>query len=155
LLFLHADTVLPDGGLALIHESLRSPCVVGGCFLLHFEPTSPLLRFYERFTRLPLKCLCFGDRGFFIRATVFRSIGGFAHIPIFEDLDVVRRASRVGRLAFIDRAVTTSARRFIAGHPVRQQVRNLMLWISYYLGVAPERIAPAYGYSSRERGEVE
>jgi len=143
-LFLHADTLLPPNGLALIRRTLTDPNASSGTFRLQFDEPTLLLRFYAWCTHLPWIRLCFGDRGQFVRRSVFEAVGGFPDWPIFEDLELAARLHDHGGFRFLDAAVTTSARRFQRQGPVRQQLRNLYLWGHYMWGTDPERVAHLY-----------
>lgn len=147
LLFLHADTLLPRNGLSLIRKTLSSPAASAGTFQLQFDRTSPLLRLYAWCTRWPWIRICFGDRGLFVERSAFEAVGGYPDWPIFEDLELAARLHARGGFRFLDTAVTTSARRFERHGTVRQQLRNLYLWLHYMRGTEPERVAHLYWYS--------
>ncbi|MEM0961863.1 MAG: TIGR04283 family arsenosugar biosynthesis glycosyltransferase [Bacteroidota bacterium] len=159
LLFLHADTRLPDGALSLVRRSLADGAV-GGCFRTAFDVPAtdtafgPVGRWAMRAwqARLWMRWhrLAFGDRALFVRRDVFESIGGFPEQPIFEDLDLVRHLRRRGRFAFLPADVQTSARRFRRHGAIRQQARNLSLWLGWLMGVDPVRLKRYY--SDTERG---
>jgi rSAM/selenodomain-associated transferase 2/rSAM/selenodomain-associated transferase 1 len=146
LVFLHADTRLPAGFAGLVRASLRDPDVVGGSFALAFEPCPPLLKINEitanwraRALRLP-----FGDQALFVRASVFRLLGGFREMPLMEDVEFVRRLGRAGRMAFLRPPVRTSPRRYDEG-VLRRTLRNKAALLGYFLGVPPDRLARIYG----------
>jgi len=145
-LFLHADTLLPSGGLAIIRETLAEPEANAGTFGLKFDESTPLLRFYGWCTRWPWIRLCFGDRGLFVTKSAFEDVGGYPNWPIFEDLELAARLHRHGGFCFLDTAVTTSARRFRRNGILTQQLRNLYLWLHYVCGTDPEHVAPLYRY---------
>lgn len=146
LLFLHADTLLPQDGLSLIRRALSDPEVTSGTFRLEFDHSTPLLRFYAWCTRWPWIRLCFGDRGLFVRRSVFDAVGGYPAWPIYEDLELAARLQTYGGFRFLDRAVITSARRFQQNGLLGQQLRNLYLWTHYMIGTDPERVAHLYPY---------
>ncbi|MEX0747202.1 MAG: hypothetical protein WD275_04320, partial [Rhodothermales bacterium] len=150
LIFLHADTVLPDDAFGHIRFALRDGEHEAGAFRLAFDVETPLLRFYGFCTRLPLPQICFGDRALFMRRSTFDALGGFPDIPIFEDLEMVQMLHRRGRFAFLPADVTTSARRFLKVGPLRQQLRNTYLWLHFMLGTKPERVADHYRYDEDE-----
>ncbi|MFB6278162.1 MAG: TIGR04283 family arsenosugar biosynthesis glycosyltransferase [Salinibacter sp.] len=143
-LFLHADTLLPPNGLALIRSALSDPRASSGTFRLQFDEPTALLRFYARCTHLPWSRLCFGDRGQFVQRSAFDAVDGFPDWPLFEDLELAARLHEHGGFQFLDAAVTTSARRFRRQGPVRQQLRNLYLWSHYMWGTDPEQVAHLY-----------
>jgi rSAM/selenodomain-associated transferase 2 len=143
LLFLHADTRLTAGAIAAAQQAVRRGAGAG-CFRLRFYPDSSVLRVFSAFTALPTRSLCFGDRGLFVSRSLFESIGGYAEIPIFEDLDIVKRLSRKARFAHVAHTVVTSSRRFSDTGPIRQQALNLALWSAYQLGLSPQRLSRYY-----------
>lgn len=149
LLFLHADTLLPPDGLEAIRRALADPHVQAGTFRLRFDRETPLLRFYSLCTRLPFPHFCFGDRGLFVRRAAFEAVGGFPPLPIFEDLEMVRRLVRRGGFRYLEPAVITAARRYEAHGPLRQQLRNAGLWLRYLAGTDPRRLAPLYTYDGQ------
>ena len=158
LLFLHADTLLPDGALDAVRAALDDPAVAGGCFRPAFDVEGAALgalgraamRLWEADVWMRWHRLAFGDRALFARRAAFEAAGGFPDQPIFEDLDLVRALRRHGRFVFLDEAVLTSARRFRRYGAVRQQARNLALWLGWLAGVEPARLKRFY--SDRDRG---
>ncbi|GIV61295.1 MAG: glycosyl transferase [Rhodothermaceae bacterium] len=146
LFFLHADTLPPPGALDLIRQILADPSAEAGAFRLAFDHPTPLLRFYGFCTRLPWPAICFGDRGLFVRRSVFEALGGFSEAPLFEDLDLVRRLHRRGGFRFRPEHVVTAARRFEAHGAFRQQLRNVRLWLHFLRGTDPHRLAHLYPY---------
>jgi len=147
LLFLHADTLLPEGYDRLIRSALRTPSVVGGYFRLRFSRSSPLLRYKERTINLRTRVfrMPYGDQALFVRAPVFSLAGGFPDIPIMEDVELVRRLRRMGKLAYVrNAAVSTSARRFTRLGTLRATLRNKATFYGYRLGLSPDRLARWY-----------
>ncbi len=144
LLFLHADTVLPDSALDRVREVLTSDGAVAGCFRLRFDRDGFWLRLWTRPVWMHWHRWAFGDRALFVRRSAFEAAGGFPDQPIFEDLDIVQSLRQQGRFAFLTEAVVTSARRFEAVGALRQQLRNWALWGAWCVGVAPERVARFY-----------
>ncbi|HEV2149563.1 MAG TPA: TIGR04283 family arsenosugar biosynthesis glycosyltransferase [Longimicrobiaceae bacterium] len=149
LLFLHADSVLPAGALTALRDALADPRAAGGTFTLRFDTDRPWLRLYALLTRFRPRLFHYGDQGIFVRREVFERLGGFAELPLMEDVDFLRRLRREGRVVLVPRPVTTSARRFLARGIVRQQLLNGALVLLYHLGVAPARLARWYGVERR------
>ena len=147
LFFLHADTRPPPNALNVIRTTLRTPSAEAGTFRLSFDRSSPLLDFYGWCTHWPWIRLAFGDRGLFVRRSVFEHVGGFPEWPIFEDLELAHRLYERGGFRFMPQTVTTSARRFESEGQLRQQLRNLRLWLHYLAGTDPQRVAHLYEYS--------
>jgi rSAM/selenodomain-associated transferase 2 len=147
-LFLHADTMLPRGGLQAVRQALCRPGVDSGTFRLRFDSPSPLLRFYALCTHLPWRGLCFGDRGQFVTREAFDAVGGFPDWPVYEDLELARRLIGRGGFTFLRESVTTSARRFRKNGTLRQQIRNVYLWLHYVRGTPPHEVAHLYSYEA-------
>jgi rSAM/selenodomain-associated transferase 2 len=143
-LFLHADTHLPPDAGRLVASVLVDPRVAGGSFFLGFDSDHPILWLSSIASRLNVRWATFGDQAFFFRRTVFEQVGGFAPLPLFEDVDLQARVRRVGRCVKIQRPVTSSARRFLRVGVIRQQARNAFLLAAYHLGVSPFRLAAWY-----------
>lgn len=145
LVFLHADTRLPEGAVTAVREAVGRG-VVGGGFLVRFDDPRWLMRLGSwlanlrtRMTRVPL-----GDQAQFATRAAFERLGGFAEWPVLEDLDFMRRLKRAGRIAIVGAPVVTAARRFNAGGPLRTVARNWTIWLLYALGVPPRRLGRLY-----------
>lgn len=144
LLFLHADTVLQQGVLAKIPDALTRPGVVAGSFSLRFDTPHPFLRFLTFFTRFSWWWARYGDQGLFLHKRTFEALGGFKDIPIMEDVDIIRRLKRRGRLYIIKDPVVTSARRYLGRGIYRQHLLNVFLFMAYFCGMPPERLKKWY-----------
>ena len=148
LLFLHADVALPAYAPAWIARALEDPSVVAGAFrtwTVDDGPGSrigPLLHLADlrsRYSRLP-----YGDQALFVRAEVFRRLGGFADLALMEDLDLARRLSKVGRIRVVPARVRVSGRRFVA-HPFTQTVLVNLFPLAFRMGVPSRWLAALYG----------
>jgi len=147
LLFLHADTQLPPEARTAIEEALTSPEVVGGRFDVRFDRGTPLGRMISRMINLRSRWsgIATGDQAIFVRRSVFDRLGGFADIPLMEDLEFTKRLKRAGRVAALGAQVTTSYRRWEAWGPVRTVVLMWGLRFLYWVGVSPHRLSRWYG----------
>ena len=87
--------------------------------------------------------LPYGDQGLLIGRRFYHDIGGFAPIPLMEDVDIVRRIGR-RRLVVLDVAAVASAERYRRGGYVARPLRNLTCLGLYFLGVPPRLIARIY-----------
>jgi len=145
LLFLHADTLLPADAHALVSGALAAPAVAGGCFRLRFDSEHGVLKASAFCTRFSFRLFHYGDEAYFVRAAVFRALGGYRPYPIMEDLDFWLRLSRSGRTVVLPTPVLTSARRFRRNGVVRQQLLGFVLVMLFLAGVAPHTLKRFYG----------
>ncbi|HYP52676.1 MAG TPA: TIGR04283 family arsenosugar biosynthesis glycosyltransferase [Pyrinomonadaceae bacterium] len=145
LWFLHADTLAPSDAAELIEAALDDAGVVGGNFRILFDGGRRAARFltwlYPRLRRLGL---CYGDSGIFVRREAYFRVGGFRAFPVFEDLDLVRRLRRAGRMAHVPSAVVTSSRRFEGRSFAVTFARWSLLQALYWLGVSHDTLGRFY-----------
>lgn len=144
LFFLHADTLPPLGFAARIARVLERPGVVAGSFCLAFDAGGPWLRLYSRCSRLNHTLSTYGDQGLFLCRSTFERIGGYAPIPLLEDVEIQGRLRARGRFVKVPVPAVTSARRFQARGAVRQQVVNGLVVLAYRSGARPEALARLY-----------
>jgi rSAM/selenodomain-associated transferase 2 len=142
LLFLHADTWLPDGALAAVDDALADPAVVGGRFDVRFDSPRPVLSMIAFFMNLRSRWsgISTGDQAIFVRRDVFDSLGGFAAIPLMEDIELTRRLKRRGRVAALRALVTTAARKWEREGALRTMALMWTLRLLYACGVPPARL---------------
>lgn len=150
LLFLHADTLLPPGGLGMVLEVMAQQKVVAGSFSLCFDRQDRLLGLYSQLSRINHILFTYGDQGLFLARTTFEQCGGFAHIPLMEDVEIQKRLRQAGRFVKLDLFVVTSSRRFVDMGTVRQQLLNIGLVLLYHAGVSPYRLQRYYRQMSNE-----
>jgi rSAM/selenodomain-associated transferase 2 len=144
LVFVHADTRLPAGALALISQALSDPEVVGGSFRLAFDRPHPLLAISSWFSRFDSYWTTFGDQALFVRRSVFEAVGGFPDWPLLEDVELRRRLLIAGRFVKLPAAVTTSARRFAADGVLRRRFANAVILALHALGAPASRLQRWY-----------
>ncbi|MDP7078958.1 MAG: TIGR04283 family arsenosugar biosynthesis glycosyltransferase [Candidatus Undinarchaeales archaeon] len=147
LLFLHADTRLPDSALKHVHAIMEDGRFVAGCLDTDIDSTNPLVRLNARLgsLRARLTRVPYGDQAFFMERDYFQRIGGFADIPLMEDVELMGRIRRRGEPIVIlpDRAVT-SARRWEEEGLIYTSLRNSVLLALFHLGVSPTTLARYY-----------
>lgn len=145
LLFLHADTRLPSGFATAVRGAIEGGAV-GGRFDVVLGGTHRFLPVVARLmnARSRLTGISTGDQAIFVRRDVFVQLGGFARIPLMEDVELTRRLRRVGRLAALRLRVTTSARRWEENGVARTILLMWFLRFAYACGVSPDRLARAY-----------
>jgi rSAM/selenodomain-associated transferase 2 len=146
LLFLHADCRPMAGWEAAIGRFIASSPDKAGYFDLALDDDAPAARRLERLVawRCRVFALPYGDQGLLISRKLYDAIGGFAAIPLMEDVDLVRRLGRA-RLAPIGAAMLASARRYRRDGYWCRPLRNLCCLALYFAGVSPVRIAKIYG----------
>lgn len=145
LWFLHADCLPDAASVRAIEEALRDPATVGGHFTLRFGGGSRGARWLTRvYPWLRLLGLCYGDSGIFVRRTVYEAAGGFRPLPLFEDIDLVRRLRRMGRFRRLPCLLTASARRWEHRSFAGVFAQWTGLQILYWLGVSPSWLARRY-----------
>ncbi|MDX6647413.1 MAG: hypothetical protein QOK40_3140 [Miltoncostaeaceae bacterium] len=149
LIFVHADTRLPPDAGRRIASALAEPDVVGGCFRLSFDSRRRLLSLYAFCTRFGFRLLHYGDAAYFVRAEVFRRLGGYREYPLMEDLDLWLRMRCCGRTVVLPSCVVTSARRYERRGALRQQALNTALVLLFMLGVHPRRLKRFYAANVR------
>lgn len=146
LLFLHADTQLPDDANAMIQTTLTDQRMVGGRFDVRFDRPSIwgtiISRMMNRRSRL--SGIATGDQALFVRRPIFEQLGGFTDMPVMEDIDFSRRLKRKGATAALTATVTTSFRRWEQQGPLRTILLMWALRFLYWIGVRPHRLAHLY-----------
>ncbi len=146
LLFLHADTRLPDGARQAIERALDDPACIGGRFDVRFEHDAGLAWLIARLISLRSRWsgIATGDQALFVRREVFVKLGGFADFPIMEDVDFTRRLKRTGLMAPLQSRVITSYRRWERCGALRTIVLMWALRLLYWLGVHPNKLKALY-----------
>ncbi len=141
-LFHHVDSDLTGAHLDAIVARLREPNVIGGAFYRAFDERHPELRFLENFERWHSRAFgtIYGDQSVFIRSEVFKRIGGFAPIPLMEDVDFSRRLRRAGEIALLDPPLKSSPARQMEQGSWRVTWRNLLFLLAFRFGVSPVRL---------------
>ncbi len=146
LLFFHADSRLPRGGIAALQKVMAKPHMAGGAFSLRFFPEEPFYSWLavgaNAFCRLTK--MMFGDRGMFIRASLFRQIGPFPEQAIMEDAALATAMRKAGDIVILPDAVYTSARKHHKETNLQAVYRTLWAYAAYRLGVSPEKIKARY-----------
>jgi rSAM/selenodomain-associated transferase 2 len=145
LLFLHADTTLPNHADRLIAGALLRRC--WGRFDLRIAGRHPLLAVVARMInwRSRLTGIATGDQAIFVTREAFCSAGGFPDLPLMEDIALSQKLKRVCRPSCIAAPVVTSGRRWDHHGLWHTIVLMWRLRLAYYLGAAPARLALAYG----------
>jgi rSAM/selenodomain-associated transferase 2 len=148
-LFLHADTLLPDNADRLVNNALAQTSFerVWGRFDLRIGGRHPLLALIARMInwRSRLTGIATGDQAIFVARRAFWRVGGFPDLPLMEDIALSRKLKHLCRPLCIAAPALTSGRRWEYHGVLRTIVLMWRLRLAYYLGVAPARLAVAYG----------
>ncbi len=146
LLFLHADTLLPHGYISQVFDCLLDPSVSLGAFRFTTDLETPPMGVVEALTNLRARILHlpYGDQALFVRRDLFMAGGGFPDAAIAEDLLLVRRLSKRGRVRIAPSPVQTSGRRWKRLGVLRTTLINQIVLAGLLLGFLPGSLAPLY-----------
>jgi len=147
LVFLHADTHLPDTAFERIIETLATDRYAAGAFTLRFAGNKRAFSLIAaaaslrcRITRIP-----YGDQAIFIKRDYFFRIGGFKEIAVMEDIELMRRIRKSGgRVRILPEAVVTSPRRWETEGVVYSLIRTWLLATLFVCGVPPGHLLKHY-----------
>ncbi|MHA7873224.1 MAG: TIGR04283 family arsenosugar biosynthesis glycosyltransferase [Hyphococcus sp.] len=150
LLFVHADTVLEAGWADEVRTFIDSHVYDAGVFTLAFDARSfaPWFVAAGAMARTRLVKSPYGDQGLLISRTAYERTGGFRDLPLFEDVDIVKRFLRSDPQAtfhILSSKAVTSAERYEREGYARRVIRNFMLLMRYRLGASPEKLTRDYG----------
>jgi len=146
--FLHADAQPPATAIENIRDRIDAGWV-GGYFRFRFAGQRAAHKSILEFL-INLRCrigIPYGDQGLFVRRSTYSDIGGFADVPLFEEVRFVRAARAAGRFNALDVALSVSTRRWERDGWLHRTLQNRMLAIAYLCGISPARLARLYGRS--------
>ncbi len=143
LLFLHADTILPEGFDEEVRSLLLRPRVSAGAFSFRLSHRSSfglglirlITNWRSRYLQMP-----YGDQAIFIRSRLFHKIGGFPDLPIMEDYEIIRRLRKKGKIITSSLPALTSSRRWQTLGIWKTTFLNSAIVVAYHLGIPPSRI---------------
>ena len=146
LLFLHADTIAPPDSVERIVQSMvTDQNTVGGNFDIRFDGNSFPVRFLTwLYPQLEKIGLSYGDSGIFVRSSMYKEIGGYNPYPIFEDLDLVHRLKKRGRMVHLPAVLVTSSRRFEERGFLLTFAHWSILQALYWIGIPPRILNQLY-----------
>ncbi len=152
LLFLHADTRLPANWPLMVRNALAEPGTAAGAFEFAIDDKMKRLRIIERLTNFRSRKfeLPYGDQAIFLKADLFRRIGGYNDLPIMEDFELIRRLRKFGRIITLPARAFTSGRRWRNLGILRTTLINQAMILGYFFGISPERLARWYRGDSME-----
>ena len=145
LIFLHADTYLPINAI----EAVKKVVVNGsdyGCFGVKINSRRLSLIIASKLINIRTKIthVASGDQTIFVRRELFEEVGGYADIPLMEDLELTRRLKEIGDFVELSLRVSTSSRRWEEWGVYKTILTMWSLRTLYYIGVSPEKLAEFY-----------
>lgn len=145
LLFLHADTRLPEGWGAEVLAHLATAPEQAAAFRLSYAARGIGARIVAGWANLRTRlfALPYGDQGLLISRALYEAVGGYPDIPLMEDVALIRALGRP-RIRLLDGAVSTSFEKYRREGWMRRGLKNWRCLALYYLGVSPEEIAKRY-----------
>jgi rSAM/selenodomain-associated transferase 2 len=156
LVFLHADCLPRVDALRVLREALADGALRWGALEQELDAPGAFFRLAERAARARVRhCgLVYGDCGLFVRGADYRAVGGFAELPLFEDLELSRRLLTRGRPRLVRGArLAVSARRWRDEGVLRATLRNWIIQAAFVLGADPRRLARLYPRPSSGRAQ--
>ena len=155
LLFLHADTQLPSASVEVITNALHGHGDQWGRFDVRLSGEGWLLRVVERTInwRSRLSGIATGDQAVFVKREVFEQLGGYAEVPLMEDIELSKRLKRISRPVCIRQPVITSSRRWEENGVCSTILLMWWLRLLFFVGVSPDRLVQRY-YKRTDSGSV-
>lgn len=143
LLFLHADTRVPKHWDELVKNGGKV-----GAFRLGIDSPKPIFKAIETLVHLRTNItqISYGDQGHFFETSFFRQLGGYAQIPLMEDIEIMKRAKQIEKINLLNAKVLTSARRWEKEGILYTTFRNRMLSLLYFCGVSPSKLLKYYPF---------
>lgn len=147
LLFLHADSRLPEDGDNAIGRALATPDRQWGRFDVEIEGAHFMLPVIAWFMnhRSRLTGIATGDQGIFVSRTAFEQVGRFPDQVLMEDVEFCRRMRKFSAPVCLGQAKIITAGRRWEKHGVWRTI--WLMWrlrFNYYCGASPESIHRAY-----------
>ena len=145
LLFLHADTRLPENADHLALDGLAHSGRNWGRFNVRFDGggllalVALMMNWRSRLTEITT-----GDQALFVARAAFERAGGFPAIALMEDVALSAKLKRIGKPLALHARVTTSGRRWRKYGTLRTILLMWRLRLEFFFGVDPERLAKIY-----------
>ena len=146
LLFLHADTQLPDNCRTDIERAMNDPACVGGRFDVQFDNDRGWAWVISRMMNLRSRWsgIATGDQAIFVRREIFNHMGGYTNIPLMEDIEFTKRLKQLGHVAALHGKVTTSFRRWEQRGALPTIIQMWTLRFLYWIGFNPRTLHQFY-----------
>lgn len=146
LLFLHADTLLPEDALTTLRQSMQKTAAVWGRFDVLIDGAHPMLRVIATLMnhRSRWTGIATGDQAIFVTRKAFNAVGGYPDQPLMEDIELSNRLRALARPACIPTPVRTSGRRWESRGVWRTVLLMWRLRWAYWRGTPAEQLAQLY-----------
>jgi rSAM/selenodomain-associated transferase 2 len=144
LIFLHADTQLPDNAPGLIEKALMHHA--WGRFDVKIAGRSGWLPVIAAMMNLRsrLTGIATGDQAIFVNRAAFDAVGGYPNQPLMEDIELSKHLKRIGPPACLRARVATSGRRWERHGAWRTILLMWRLRFDYWRGVPAEQLVARY-----------
>ena len=142
----HADTDITQLHINALHAAMCDASTIGGAFHRRYDGRHAGLGWMQHVTRVWNEHggTLYGDQSIFIRRAAFEQLGGFAEIPLMEDVEFSRRLRRAGRTVVLDPPIATSPRHHARRGAWRTTARNATMLALFRLGICPHRLHAWY-----------
>ena len=147
LLFLHADCILPPNAFKIIRKTLSDKSTAAGGFSLSINSAGLRFRIIESAANLRSRIagLIYGDQGIFMQKETFDKIGGYAKIPLMEDIEICGKLKKLGKLSLSSDPIKASPRRWLEEGTLQTTLRDWSIAFSYsFLKTPPEKLMKYY-----------
>ena len=146
VLFLHADSYLPEGWDTAVREAMKIPGTALGAFTFYVPEKIAGMKLvaWGVHMRSRLFHMPYGDQGLFLQRALFEKVGGFPDIPIMEDVALVKKAKQHGKIVIVKEKLATSGRRWQQHGIVKTLLLNQYILLASAFGVSPERLREIY-----------
>ncbi len=145
LVFLDADTLLPDHFDRLINDTISND-VVGGAFELSFDKADWKLKILQLINRIRYRFgkMYYGDQAVFCRRSVAIEVAGYPPVELMESASFCRQLKKKGKLTLIKKPVLTSSRRFHEHGFYRVLLFDIRMWIRFTFNFSVDRFGKKY-----------
>jgi len=159
LLFLHADTILPDNWSYYIRNCIQkysniNSNFIAGCFKFNLTINDKKISLYDKYklnfiifwTNIRSKYFQhpYGDQALFFRKKTFHCLGNFPNVEFLEDYDLILKARNLGIIENLDKSIETSARRWVKFGIFRNTIKNQFIIWMRTIGVSHKTLGKWY-----------
>ena len=146
LVFLHADTILPNDFQLLISNALSIKNKQWGRFNVKLSGPHIMLRIIETLMnfRSCITSIATGDQVIFVRKSTFEMVSGYSSIPLMEDIELSKKLKNHSRAICIKNPVTTSSRRWEINGFFKTIMLMWKLRFLYFMGVPAKKLISSY-----------